>query len=92
MEHQDHMTERLSSVLYASENSRQVLVGKVQKLELDLVDATDETMSLRSRIQVLEAAANKSTRQMKFLQSQLEVIGLLCLSSRGSIEPLSRTY
>lgn len=73
LQHQEQVTERLSSFLYSSEKSRQILAGKVEKLELDLAAAIDENMSLNSRIQALEMAATKSARQLKVLQSQLKV-------------------
>jgi F0F1-type ATP synthase delta subunit len=73
LQHQEQVTERLSSVLYSSEKSRQIFAGKVEKLELDLAEAFDENMSLNSRIQALEMAATKSARQLTFLQSQLKV-------------------
>ena len=72
MRQHEHVTERLTNMLYASESARQILVHKVQKLELDLVEATDENMSSNSRIQVLEVAQTKSARQLKFLSSQLQ--------------------
>jgi len=76
----EQVAERLSSVLYVSENSRQTLSAKVEQLELSVVDLIDQNETLASKNKELETALGKCHRQYKFSQSQSET-QIACLES-----------
>ena len=76
----EQVTERLSSVLYVSENSRQMLAAKVEQLEISAVDLIDQNETLASKNKELETALGKCHRQYKFSQSQSET-QIACLES-----------
>jgi len=76
----EQVTERLSSVLYASENSRQMLAAKVEQLELNIVDLIEQKETLAGKNHELETALGKCNRQYKFSQSQTES-HIACLES-----------
>ena len=76
----EQVAERLSSVLYVSENSRQMLAAKVEQLELSVVDLIDQNETLASKNKELETALGKCHRQYKFSQSQSET-QIACLES-----------
>jgi len=69
-EHHEQITERLSSVLYASEKSRQLLSANMQQLELENMEWMDQNKTLTVKNQDLEIALYKCNRQLKFSHSQ----------------------
>jgi len=69
-EHHEQITERLSSVLYASEKSRQLLSANMQQLELEGMEWMDQNKTLTVKNEDLEIALCKCNRQLKFSHSQ----------------------